>query len=68
MSDLDRFEIFTHVAQTCRLSQTAKHLQLTKASISKQIKKLEADLGVDLFSRTGQRLYLTDQGEMLLQQ
>lgn len=68
MSDLDRFEIFTYVAQTCNLSQTSKHLQLTKASISKQIKKLETDLGVDLFLRNGQRLHLTDQGETLLQQ
>jgi DNA-binding transcriptional LysR family regulator len=68
MSDLDRFEIFTHVAQTCSLSQTAKHLQVTKASLSKQIKKLEADLGVDLFSRTGRRFYLTNHGEILLQQ
>lgn len=68
MSDLDRFEIFTYVAQICSLSQVAKHLSLTKASLSKQIKKLEADLGVDLFLRTGQRLHLTDQGEILLQQ
>lgn len=68
MADLDRFEVFAYVAQTCSLSQTAKHLSLTKASLSKQIKKLEMDLGVDLFSRTGQRLHLTDQGEILLQQ
>lgn len=68
MPDLDRFEIFTYVAQTCSLSQTTKHLQLTKASLSKQIKKLETDLGVDLFLRIGQRLHLTEQGEILLQQ
>ena len=68
MPDLDRFELFTYVAQTCNLSQTARKLQLTKASISKQIKKLEADLGVDLFLRHTPRLYLTDQGEILLQQ
>lgn len=68
MSDLDRFELFTSVAQTGSLTLSAKQLQLTKASLSKQIKKLEADLHVDLFSRTGQRLRLTDQGEVLLQQ
>lgn len=68
MSDLDRFEMFTYVAQTCNLSQAARHLSLTKASLSKHIKKLEADLGVDLFSRTRQRLHLTDHGEILLQQ
>ncbi len=68
MSDLDRLELFTYVAQTGSLTQTAKNLQLTKASLSKQIKKLETDLRVNLFSRAGQRLRLTDQGEVLLQQ
>ena len=68
MSDLDRFELFTHVAETGNLTQSAKALQLTKAALSKQIRKLEVDLNVDLFSRTGQRLHLTDQGEALLQQ
>jgi DNA-binding transcriptional LysR family regulator len=68
MSDLDRFELFTSVAQTGSLTLSGKQLQLTKASLSKQIKKLEADLRVDLFTRTGQRLRLTDQGEILLQQ
>lgn len=68
MPDLDRFEIFTLVAQTCSLSQAAQHLSLTKASLSKHIKQLESDLGVDLFLRTKQRLQLTDQGERLLQQ
>lgn len=68
MSDLDRFELFVYVAQTGSLTQAAKVLQLTKASLSKQIKKLEADLSIDLFSRTGQRLHLTEQGAVLLQQ
>lgn len=68
MSDLDRFELFTYVAQMGSLTKAAKILQFTKASLSKQIKKLEADLRVNLFSRVGQRLRLTNQGEMLLQQ
>lgn len=68
MSDIDRFELFTLVAQTCHLSQTATNLQFSKASLSKQIKKLERDLGVDLFLRSGRRLQLTAQGELLLQQ
>jgi DNA-binding transcriptional LysR family regulator len=68
MSDLDRFELFVHVVQSGRVTRSAKLLQLTKAAVSKKIKKLEADLHVDFFSRTDQRLHLTDQGEALLQQ
>lgn len=68
MSDLDRFELFTYVAQLGSLSQAASHLGMTKASLSKQIKRLETDIKMDLFSRSGQRLHLTTQGKMLLDQ
>lgn len=68
MSDLDRFELFTYVAQAESLSHAAIQLGVTKASLSKQIKRLEADLKVDLFSRSGQRLHLTALGETLLKQ
>lgn len=68
MSDLDRFELFAYVAQSNSLTQAAKKLKMAKASLSKKIKKLEKDLKIDLFSRTGQRLYLTPNGQLLLEQ
>lgn len=68
MSDLNRFVLFTYVAQISSITQAAIQLNLTKAALSKQIKKLEAELGVNLFVRTGQRLCLTEHGEILLQQ
>jgi DNA-binding transcriptional LysR family regulator len=68
MSDLDRFELFAYVAQAESLTQAAHLLGLTKASLSKQIKKLETDFRVDLFSRKNQRLRLTAQGKILLKQ
>lgn len=68
MSDLDRFELFACVAQTGSLTQAATLLETTKASLSKQIKRLEGDLKVDLFLRYGQRLHLTPQGKLLLEQ
>ncbi len=68
MSDLDRFELFTAVAQAESLTQAANALGMTKASLSKQIKCLESDFKVDLFSRHKQRLTLTEQGKILLSQ
>lgn len=68
MSELDRFEVFTYVAQAESLTHAADQLGITKASLSKQIKRLEAELKVDLFSRSGQRLHLTALGETLLKQ
>lgn len=41
---------------------------MSKAALSKQIKKLESDLRIDLFDRKGQRLQLTAAGQMLLTQ
>lgn len=68
MSDLDRFELFVHVALKGSLTKTADSLGTSKAALSKQIKKLEHDLRVDLFTRGGQRLQLTAAGQLLLNQ
>ncbi len=68
MSDLDRFELFTYVAQLGGITQAAKKLRLTKASLSKQIKRLEVQLQTQLFDRHKRALQLTPQGEALLEQ
>jgi DNA-binding transcriptional LysR family regulator len=68
MSDLDRFELFIHVAQQGSLTQAAALIGMTKASLSKQIKYLETELKVDLFTRDTYRLQLTEQGKVLLTQ
>jgi DNA-binding transcriptional LysR family regulator len=68
ISDLDRFELFTYVAQYGSLTQAAEALHMSKASLSKQIKHLEVDLKVDLFTRSTYRLQLTEAGTILLAQ
>ncbi len=68
MTDLKRFELFTIVAKLGSLTKAASSLSINKAALSKQIKKLEQELSVDLFSRKGQRLSLTHEGDVLLQQ
>lgn len=68
MSDLDKFEIFACVAQSNSLTHAAIKLKTTKASLSKHIKNLEQDYKIDLFTRSGQRLHLTQQGSLLLEQ
>lgn len=68
MADLNKLEIFTYVAQYSSITKASAALGITKSSLSKQIKFLEHELQVDLFSRTKQRLQLTEQGEILLMQ
>ncbi len=46
------------------ISPAARVLRLAHPTISGQLKQLEAALGVDLFSRAGRRLELTEAGRM----
>lgn len=68
MNQLERYELFICVAQSQSLTAAAEKLGLTKATLSKQIKKLETELRLDLFSRSGYRLELTPFGEAFLEQ
>lgn len=68
MSDLDRFEVFAHVVEQGGVTRAACLLGISKASISKQIKRLEEDYSISLFTRHKQRLLLTTEGEVLYQQ
>lgn len=56
---------FIAVAKTKSFSKAAKKTFRTQPAISLQIKALEAELGVKLFSRTGHRqIALTEEGEI----
>jgi DNA-binding transcriptional LysR family regulator len=48
-------------------SKTAQHFELSQPAITKQIKKLESDLGQALFIRAGRILFLTAAGEALFE-
>ena len=46
-------------------SQTAKELYLTQPTVSSYISSLEADLGVQLFTRTTKEVHTTSEGEQI---
>jgi DNA-binding transcriptional LysR family regulator len=58
---------FQVVAELCHVGQAAERLGVTQPAVSKCIGRLEAELGGDLFIRTGRRVSLTPMGELLLQ-
>lgn len=68
MSDLDRFEIFTVIAETESLTRAAQLLGVSKPALSRQLKRLEEELNIDLFTRENLRLHLTETGRLLLAQ
>ena len=68
MSKLPDFEglaIFAKVLQMRSFARAAVELQLSKATVSKAISRLEAKFGARLFNRTSRQLSLTEAGKQL---
>lgn len=62
-----QLECFLAVAEVLNFSRAAEQLQLTQPAVSHQIKTLEDELEVALFSRTSKHVRLTREGHMFLQ-
>jgi DNA-binding transcriptional LysR family regulator len=57
---------FVAVAESGSVSAAADVVHVTQPAISRQLRQLETELGLDLFSRTGGRLHLTAAGSQFL--
>lgn len=64
---LSALEIFRQVATEGSVLAAAAKLNRVQSNVSTRVKQLEAQLGTDLFLRTGRGLALTDDGRTLLQ-
>ena len=58
---------FATIAQLENMSQAAELLHLSQSSLSKNLSKLEAEVGTPLFDRSGRRLTLNAAGARLLE-
>src|SRR5260370_31080553 len=63
--DLRQLVSFAEIARTGSFRRAAKTLHLAQPGLRRQIKKLEAALGIYLFGRTPRRLHLTIEGREL---
>lgn len=68
MKMLNDLDIFVRTADNGSLSATARALDLTPAATSAALKRLEVELGVQLFLRSTRSLRLTPHGEQFLEQ
>ena len=62
---LHRLTVFSAVAEVGGFTAAAERLGVTKAMVSQQLSRLEAELGVMLFTRTTRRVTLTEAGSQL---
>ena len=68
MAHLQHLVSFVQTAEHGSFSAAARVLGLTPAGVSKNVARLESDLGLRLFHRSTRRLALTEGGERFLQQ
>lgn len=65
LPSLNALRAFDETARTLSVSRAAEALHVTHGAVSRQLKQLEAQLGVTLFRRQGRGLALTQEGELL---
>lgn len=64
--ELLQLQYFLAVARLEHMTEAARSLHVTQSSLSKTIQRLEEDLGVLLFDRTGRKLRLNEFGSRFL--
>src|SRR5919199_1852460 len=62
---LQQLTYFLAAAEAGSFSAAAEELHMAQPSLSEQIRRLEAELGVPLFARAGRGLVLTEAGRLL---
>ncbi len=64
--EIRQLKAFLAIAEAKTFTAGARHVNVTQAAISMQIRQLEDEVGIPLFTRTPRRVILTEAGERLI--
>ncbi len=64
--NIKSFQYFTTIVDKPTLSAAAEELFISQSALSQQIKKIEEEVGAQLFNRTGHTMTITPAGEVFL--
>jgi DNA-binding transcriptional LysR family regulator len=67
VTDLRRLQYFVAVARERNFTRAAERLHIAQPALSRQVRLLEQELGVELLHRTTHEFELTEAGEFLLE-
>lgn len=63
--DIKKLRYFSTIAKTGSYTRAAESLYVSQPALSKAIKQLETELGITLFGKQGNRIFMTDVGQAL---
>lgn len=64
--DMTQLQYFKMIAECGSLTKAARQLHVSQPAMSAMLKKLERELGVELFDRSANRIHLNQTGEIAL--
>ncbi len=62
INDLSAWQLFFQIVASGSISKAAEDLRMESSAVSRKINRLESDLGVSLFQRSGRSVVLTSAG------
>ncbi len=65
--EIKQLKAFLAIAEEKTFTAGAKRVNVTQAAVSMQIRQLEDEVGLPLFTRTPRRVILTEAGELLIE-
>ena len=68
MMDLQNMKVFLKIAEYENLSRASDELHIAQPHLTRQLKAMEKDMGVSLFTREKKRLHITREGVYLVHQ